>query len=62
MEKEGYKYQGRNKVDNQYHKETKEKLIMKDTIHTNQTIDQNHIQGRKEEEKITRKPNKRLYT
>ena len=44
MEKEGYKYQGVNKEDNQDHNETKEKLIMKDTIHTNQTIDQNHIQ------------------
>ena len=62
MEKEGYKYQGINTEDNQYHNETKEKLIMKDTIHTNQTTDQNHIQGGEDEEKITRRPIKRLYT
>ena len=62
MEKEGHKYHGRNKEDNQYNNETKEKLIMKDTIHTNQTTNQNHIQGGEEEEKITRRPNKRLYT
>ena len=62
MEKEGYKYKGIIKEDNQYHNETKEKLRMKGTIHTNQTIDQNHIQGGEDEEKITRRPIKRLYT
>ena len=62
MEKEVYKYQGINKEDTQYHNETKEKLIMKDTIHTNETTNQNHIQGTEEEQKITRRPNKRLYT
>ena len=62
MKKEGYKYQGINKEDNQDHNETKEKLIMKDTIHTNQTTNQNHIQGGEEEEKTTRRQNKRLYT
>ena len=35
---------------------------MKDTIHTNETTNQSHIQGGEEEEKITRRPNKRLYT
>ena len=35
---------------------------MKDTIHTNETTNQNHIQGGEEEEKITRRQNKRLYT
>ena len=62
MEKEGYKYQGRNTEDNQYHNETKENLIMKDTIHTNETTNQNRIQGGEEEEKINRRQNKRLYT
>ena len=54
MEKEGYKSQEISKEDNQDHNETKEKLIMKDTIHINQTTNQNHIQGGEEEEKITR--------
>ena len=62
MDKEGYKSQGINKEYNQDHNETKEKVIMKDTIHTNQTTYQNHIQGGEDEEKITRRPNKRLYT
>ena len=35
---------------------------MKDTIQTNETTNQNHIQGAEEEEKITRRQNKRLYT
>ena len=51
MEKEGYKSQGINIEYNQDHNKTKEKLIMKDAIHTNETIDQNHIQGGEEEEK-----------
>ena len=45
MEKEGYKSQEISKEENQDHNETKEKLIMKDTIHINKTTDQNHIQG-----------------
>ena len=48
MEKEGYKSQGINE-DNQDHNETKEKLIMKDTIHTKETTHQIHIQGVEEE-------------
>ena len=43
MEKDGYKSQGINKEYNQDHNETKEKLIMKDAIHTNQTTNQNLI-------------------
>ena len=35
---------------------------MKDTIHTNETTNKNHIQGEKEEEKITRRHNKGIYT
>ena len=33
---------------------------MKDTIHTNETTNQNRIQGGEEEEKITRRQNNRI--
>ena len=52
----------RNKEYNQGHNETKENLIMNDTIHTNETTNQNHIQGVEEKEKITRRHNKKLHT